>query len=426
MAACAGVGERVQCIAGAMRPVRGGDSAQSTVMAVYLIRPRNSLAVRAATLIGKGFTYPEREAQIKEVRALQSQDPLHNEILGWIREEPAEVLFHGAVTGSLIVEMAPEGAERLRQEVPGALVLADQPIGVIQPRPATASKSSVGTGDLWHLRAIGLEAARQQGFAGTGRDVRVLVLDTGIDATHPELQGKVEQALAFDPVTLREYPIQGYDSSGHGTHVTGFICGNTVGVAPEARIWNGLMLPQGRGTVANFALALEWAARQPAIQIINLSAGIHGYVDDLRDAVATLMNVGVLVVCASGNEGANQTRSPGNYVEVLSVGATTEQGRVASFSSSGTLVVNNHQYTVPDVVAPGAAVYSCMMGGGYAAWDGTSMATGIVSGVAALILERHPMIRVPDLLDTIAATCHDLQQVATRQGAGLVQVTAAL
>jgi subtilisin family serine protease len=88
--------------------------------------------------------------------------------------------------------------------------------------------------------------------------------------------------------------------------------------------------------------------------------------------------------------------------------------------------VNNHQYSVPDVVAPGAGVFSSVMGGGYEAWDGTSMATGIVSGLAALILERYPAIRVPDLLDTIMNTSQQLQQVAARQGYGLVQVVAAL
>lgn len=395
-------------------------------MALYVIRPRNALVVRAANLIGTGFTELARAAQIAAAQELQQQDPVQQELEVWFEEKPDRVRFYGSVTGNRIVELDAEEVEQLRQEIPGAMVIADQSISVIHPRQTAGRKASLDHGDYWHLHVIGLEAARTNGFRGTGRDVRVLVLDTGIDPTHPELQGNIEQAWLFDQKTLQPRPITSYDSDGHGTHVTGLICGKTVGVAPEARIWNGLMLPHRRGTIANFVMALEWAAQHPEIQIVNISAGIHGYVDDLHDSIATLLSVGVLVVCATGNEGVNQTRSPGNYVEVLSVGATTRQGRVASFSSSGVLVVNNHQYSVPDVVAPGAGVFSSVMGGGYEAWDGTSMATGIVSGLAALILERYPAIRVPDLLDTIMNTSQQLQQVAARQGYGLVQVVAAL
>ncbi|MCS6883329.1 MAG: S8 family serine peptidase [Oscillochloridaceae bacterium] len=360
------------------------------------------------------------------MQELQQQDPVQQELRAWFAEEPQRVRFYGPVTGNRIVDLDPEEVERLRQEIPGDMVVANQPISVIHPRQTAGRKVSLEEDDYWHLRAIGLEAARSNGFQGSGRDVRVLVLDTGIDESHPELQGKIEQAWFFDPETLQIRAITSYDSDGHGTHVTGLICGDTVGVAPGARIWNGLMLPRRRGTIASFVTALEWAAQHAEVQIVNISAGIHGYVDDLHDSIATLLSVGVLVVCATGNEGVNQTRSPGNYVEVLSVGATTRQGRVASFSSSGTLVVNNHQYSVPDVVAPGAGVFSSVIGGGYEAWDGTSMATGIVSGLAALILERYPAIRVPDLLDTIMSTSLELEQVAVRQGYGLVQVVAAL
>lgn len=397
-------------------------------MAIYILRPRNGLAVRAANLIGTGFTEPARRMQIAAVQELQQQDPVQQELHAWFAEEkePQRVRFHGPVTGNWIVDLDSEEVERLSQEIPGAMVVANQPISVIHPRRTAVRKASLEEDDYWHLRAIGLEAARRNGFRGSGRDVCVLVLDTGIDATHPELQGKIEQAWEFDPITLQTSPITSYDSDGHGTHVTGLICGSTVGVAPGARIWNGLMLPRRRGTIAGFVTALEWAAQRAEVQIVNISAGIHGYVDDLHDSIATLLSVGVLVVCATGNEGVNQTRSPGNYVEVLSVGATTRQGRVASFSSSGTLVVNNHQYSVPDVVAPGAGVFSSVIGGGYEAWDGTSMATGIVSGLAALILERYPAIRVPDLLDTIMSTSQELEQVAVRRGYGLVQVVAAL
>ena len=178
--------------------------------------------------------------------------------------------------------------------------------------------------------------------------------------------------------------------------------------------------------LSDFVLALEWAASRPEVQIVNMSAGIPGYLPEMREPVADLLAVGLLPVIATGNEGRNRTRSPGNYNEVLSIGASNKRNRVASFSSGGTLVADNHQYVVPDLVAPGQAVYSSVMGGGYESWDGTSMATPIVAGVAALILEKHPGLSVPDLQEALLSTCRDLGQTEDRQGAGLVQVKAAV
>jgi len=186
------------------------------------------------------------------------------------------------------------------------------------------------------------------------------------------------------------------------------------------------MIPNRRGRISDFVLALEWVATQPEVQIVNMSAGIPGYLPEMREFVANLMAVGVLLVCATGNEGRNRTRSPGNYIEPVSVGATNRRNRVAGFSSGGTLIADNHQYVVPDLVAPGDDVYSSVMGGGYEAWDGTSMATPIVSGVAALILEKYPGITIDDLVEELLSTCQDLGQPADRQGEGLVQVQAAL
>lgn len=157
-----------------------------------------------------------------------------------------------------------------------------------------------------------------------------------------------------------------------------------------------------------------------------MSAGLPGYFPEMRAAVAGLLAVGVLPVFATGNEGRNRTRSPGNYIEPISVGATNRQNRVASFSSSGVLVSDNHQYIVPDLVAPGESVYSSVMGGSYQAWDGTSMATPIVSGIAALILEKYPHITVTNLVEKLFDTCQDIGQPPLRQGQGLVQVQAAL
>jgi subtilisin family serine protease len=184
------------------------------------------------------------------------------------------------------------------------------------------------------------------------------------------------------------------------------------------------MIPGGHGNLSDFILALEWALGRPEVQIVNMSAGLPGYIADepLLSIVSDIQLAGVLSVFAIGNEGRNRTRSPGNYVEPLSVGASNRENRVAGFSGGGTIVAGSHQYNVPDLVAPGEAVLSSVVGGGYEAWDGTSMAAPIVSGVAALLLEKRPDFEVTELVETLLNSCRTLGLPADRQGRGVIQV----
>jgi len=326
--------------------------------------------------------------------------------------------------------MDDDAAVQMQQELPDVLVLRDQPFELIPPnRAASATNDSVEDLDLWHLEAIGLAEARSDGFRGAGSGVTIAELDTGIDPTHPELHGKVTEAFTFDarPGVWTVNEIEpSIDTDGHGTHVAGLMCGDNVGVAPGARVINGVMIPGGRGNLSDFILALEWALNRTDVQILNMSAGIPGYLPGMLQVVADIRAVGVFPAFATGNEGRNRTRSPGNYRDPISVGASNRSNRVASFSSGGSIVAENHQYTLPDIVAPGQEVYSSVMGGGYEAWDGTSMATPVVSGVAALILEKDPNLTIPELEDVIFDTCLDLRLPVERQGCGLVQVKGAI
>ncbi|MEE9210630.1 MAG: S8 family serine peptidase [Kiloniellales bacterium] len=404
-------------------------------MTRYIVRPRRLLAGRAVSLASCKFDSASRTSQLKEVFDLRMSDPVDQEIRKWVADsKPTGVEHisrgerHTQVTGITVVDMPEQEAERMARELPEVLVIRDRPIELIKPdRQSAAAKKKLGAGDLWHQRAIGLRAARSKGFEGTGAGVTVAVLDTGIDPTHPELTGRVAGAYTFDTDNWdTEEMNPSRDTEGHGTHVAGLICGEKVGVAPGAQLLNGVMIPGGFGNLSDFVLALEWAATQPEVQIVNMSAGIRGYLPEMREPVADLLAVGVLPVIATGNEGRNRTRSPGNYNEVLSIGASNRQSQIASFSSGGTMIADNHQYSVPDLVAPGQSVYSSVMGGGYESWNGTSMATPITSGVAALILEKYPAMTVLDLQDTLLTTCRDLGFSADRQGEGLVQVKAAV
>jgi subtilisin family serine protease len=190
------------------------------------------------------------------------------------------------------------------------------------------------------------------------------------------------------------------------------------------------MFPNGICNLTDWISWFNWLALQPEINIINLSAGElslpSGYFELFSSLIDDLITVGVLPICAVGNEGFNRSRTPGNCKGSLSVGAINNRDQVASFSGNTTMTINYQSYNVPYLVAPGEGVYSSVLGGGYEAWNGTSMATPIVSGVAALILEKYQTITYLDLFDALLSTCQDLGLDKERQGKGLVQIPTAL
>ncbi|MDJ0843920.1 S8 family peptidase [Crocosphaera sp.] len=398
-------------------------------MPIYIIRPKANLVSQSLSLVSRKFTLESRRQQTQEVESVYREDSSYQTLIQWAEDmkgkENIQILKSPeklGVTGTIIIEMPEEDAKNTQQQLPEFSILKDQPIDLIKPDKVTTSfksENDLKDDDLWHLKAIKYTLPPQV----TGKDITIAVLDTGIDSFHPSLRAKVSKSVEFDILQGQVKELtNSLDTEGHGTHVAGLICGRRIGIAPDATLINGLMIPKGRGSLANFIIALEWAANNPEIQIVNVSAGLQGFFSDMEEVISDMLAVGVLPVCASGNEGRDRTRSPGNYRSVLSVGASNKQGRVTSFSSSGTLTVENTTYNIPHLVAPGEAVYSSVVQGGYEAWNGTSMATPIVSGVAALILERYPDLTVLDLREELLNRCELLNQPKERQGLGLIQV----
>ncbi|MDJ0661406.1 MAG: S8/S53 family peptidase [Crocosphaera sp.] len=399
-------------------------------MPIYIIRPKANLVSQSLSLVSRKFTLESRRQQTQEVESVYREDSSYKTLIQWAEDiegkENIKILKSPenlGVTGIIIIEMPEKDAKNTQQQLPEFSILKDQPIDLIKPDKVTTSfkgENDLKDDDLWHLKAINYNLSPQV----TGKNITIAVLDTGIDSSHPALRVKISKAVEFDILQGQVKELaNSLDTDGHGTHVAGLICGRRIGVAPDATVINGLMIPKGRGTLVNFIIALEWAANNPEIQIVNLSAGLQGFFSDMEEVIRDMLAVGVLPVCASGNEGENYTRSPGNYRSVLSVGASNKQGRVTSFSSSGTLIVENTTYKIPHLVAPGEAVYSSVVQGGYEAWNGTSMATPIVSGVAALLLERYPDLTVLDLREELLNRCELLlNQSKERQGKGLIQV----
>jgi len=291
----------------------------------------------------------------------------------------------------------------------------------------------------WADAAMGLSKVRGQ---ASGQGVRVAVLDTGFDLSHPALLGHWLPGRDFVAGDLdpSESPWAQGDAYGHGTHVAGLV----AWVAPGARIMPLRVLDgNGGGNAWALAEAMLFAvdpdgnpATNDGAQVINLSlAGlqrtrlmdtIHQIVgcnppDPLNTAVDTrdasygddnqrcANQGGTVVVAGAGNDGSSSLRAypaaEGAY-SLLAVAASNNQGKLAGFSNSGGWI---------HLAAPGEAITSTVPGGGYATWSGTSMATPLVAGAAALVRQLYPQLNARDVTRCLEATTTGLNGTKLRQ-----------
>jgi serine protease len=227
----------------------------------------------------------------------------------------------------------------------------------------------------------------------TGAGVTVAVIDTGVDARHPDLAGNV--LSGYDAIANTAGTST--DPNGHGTHVAGTIAaltGNGAGVsavAPEAKILPITVLgANGSGYMSDTAEGIIWATDHGAT-VINMSLGSSSKVTAVSNAIAYARSKGVVVVAAAGNERAqgSPTSYPAADAGVIGVAATDSADKVASYSNQGSYV---------DVAAPGSGIistYPTALGMSYASMNGTSMASPHVAAVAALIRAHRPAL-TPD------------------------------
>jgi subtilisin family serine protease len=238
----------------------------------------------------------------------------------------------------------------------------------------------------------------------TGQGVRVAVLDTGADFTHPDLAGQVVERADFSTEGG-----DAVDHLGHGTHVAATIAGTGAvsggerrGVAPAADLLVGKVLgDDGGGTDSQVIAGMEWAAARA--DVVNMSLGgwdLSDGSDPLSQAVDALTKQhGTLFVVAAGNDGPSPgwISAPAAAASALTVGAVDGRDAVAPFSSRGPLV--NTRAAKPELVAPGVDIPAARAAGTsmgdpidahYTAASGTSMATPHAAGAAALLVQRHP------------------------------------
>lgn len=313
------------------------------------------------------------------------------------------------------------------------------------------TRTSLTSGKLWldgiekstldvSVPMIGAPEVWKAGYDGTG--VKVAVLDTGIDDTHPDLAGKVVARHNFVPDQET-----GLDLTGHGTHVASTIAGSGAasggrykGVAPGASLMDGKVCwnVHGQGACSDSAIlaGMQWAASSGA-KVVNLSLGGPDELglDPLEQAINDLSaEYGTLFVCAAGNWG-------GSTVQVASPSTADAALSVANFDKSGALNWSSlhgpriGDYGVkPDIGAPGTDITAArspsavdLPEGQYVTMTGTSMATPHVTGSAALLAEVHPDWTGTQLKETLmASAAPNPDYDVFAQGAGFLNVARAL
>ncbi|MEV4147279.1 S8 family serine peptidase [Amycolatopsis sp. NPDC049691] len=297
--------------------------------------------------------------------------------------------------------------------------------------PATLAS---GTAKVWlnaKMRAsldqsvprIGAPAAWQAGL--TGRGVEVAVLDTGIDAAHPDLAGHVALSRDFTGKGSVE------DGAGHGTHVASTIAGSGAkyrGVAPDATLAVGKVLDDsGSGTFEEILAGMQWAVTEAHARVVNMSlgGGPSDGTDPVSEAVNTLSRqYGTLFVIAAGNFGQDESVStPAAADAALAVASVSKKDVLSPFSSRGPRIGDGA--AKPDVAAPGESITAAWPGGGYHALDGTSMATPHVAGSAAILAQQHPDWAADRLKAALTSTATPVDAGPAAVGTGRVDVARA-
>ncbi|MEJ2645619.1 MAG: S8 family serine peptidase [Gammaproteobacteria bacterium] len=260
--------------------------------------------------------------------------------------------------------------------------------------PTSTTADDPYYGKEWHLATIGAPTAWDN---ARGAGITVAVLDTGVDGTHPDLQGQLVPGW-----NIYDNNSNTADVYGHGTEVAGVVAAlsnNALGVTSVA--WNAKIMPvrisqpDGMAYLSDIASGLTWAADHGA-RVANISYAVSGSAT-VQQAADYMRSKGGVVVVAAGNSGGLVSTAPSN--SMLSVSATTSSDTLASWSSYGNYV---------DLSAPGVGIWSTTNGGGYAAVSGTSFSSPITAGVAALVLSVNPALTPTQVDDILTSTAVDL------------------
>lgn len=297
-----------------------------------------------------------------------------------IVNEPAQIVLVGRFGGvvikplpvinALAVHLPPEAAEAISKTA-GVLRIDDDVIinAVAKPKPSQPNEVLP-----WGVDRINADLVWT---TTTGLAVKVGILDTGIDLSHPDLQTNIKGNVnTINPLK------SGNDDNGHGTHVAGTVAAvdNTIGaigVGPKIYLYAIKALDRtGSGWLSDIIEGLQWCINN-RMQVVNMSLGTYSEVQSFHDAVTAVYNAGIVLVAAAGNDGVLTPLYPAAYNEAIAVAASDINNQIPSWSNWGPHI---------DLTAPGVNIYSTYKGSSYKTLSGTSMATPHVAGTAALVL----------------------------------------
>lgn len=213
-----------------------------------------------------------------------------------------------------------------------------------------------------------------------GENIKIGVIDTGICTGHIDLKGRIRDYANFSGGKSDDIE----DGNGHGTHVAGIICAEkngvgVIGVAPKADLYIAKAFnAEGKTTYPSIENSLNWMISKK-VDVINMSFSSDMSSKEYKNLISKTSACGITMICAAGNEGHERDNTigyPANFRETIAVTAVDINRKIADFSSCG---------GEAEIAAAGKNIYSTYLGGGYATLSGTSMATPIITGAAAIL-----------------------------------------
>lgn len=348
------------------------------------------------------------------------------------KDPDAKVVHELPIIDAIAVEVQDAGALRRLSFASGAQVQPDREITV----PDLPAEPPGGPLELeTSTNALGLPELWRKGI--TGKGVGIAVIDSGI-AAHPDLSTHV---IAFKDI--EHHVDTPHDEFGHGTHVSSIAAGSGkassgryAGCAPDADLIGvRVMDARGHGNVSDVIAGIQWTVDNKDafhIRVMNMSIGqpIDNYAadDPVVKAVEAAAAKGIVPCISAGNDGPGPmtVSSPGNAPSAITVGALDTHGTVyhgddtvAKFSSRGP--TNFDAFAKPDLVAPGVSITAASNKGGYVSHSGTSMASPMVAGCVALVLQARPDLTPAQVKALLVRTADVLPNVdPSTQGAGVI------